>query len=266
MNRLFSATGRESIKEYIVALAQKSDDIIAVVQVGSGAAGYIDALSDLDFYVVVNREQNIAKAMDDLSAGIRKRLQILYFSQMPQRSLQVFLADNYLEIDIGYVSACGVNAKKASWKVLFDKSGSVGAAMKRSWKEHSKKDEKLNEIYAAYANDAWHFFFQAAIAAKRGRYWRCIGEMDIVRNWLIELKGLRHSLATKRYKGVDDFPPEELAVLKNTIPMNFTQETMFTCLNSLADVFYDEIELACNPENITVKRHHVKEYIKHASS
>jgi hypothetical protein len=37
----------------------------------------------------------------------------------------------------------------------------------------------------------------AITGAKRGRYWRAIGEMNIIRDMLIEMLGYKYSLETK---------------------------------------------------------------------
>ena len=267
MGSLFTTADRESIKEYIIALARESGDILSAVLVGSGTAGFTDALSDLDFYMVVNREENIGRAMVFLSAGIKKQLPILYFDQIPQRSLQVYLTGSYLEIDIGYASADSVSATRQNWKVLFDKAGSVDFDMKKSWVKNEEKQRNeshrmaMKEKYAAYADDTWHYLFHAAVAAKRGRCWRCAGEMEIARGRLIELKGLKHSLVTKRCKGVDDFPEDELAVLRNTFPTAFSKDALFASLDCLVDAVYDELEAVCEKELIPVNRRQVKEYI-----
>ena len=76
--------------------------IIALVAVGSGAFGYIDGLSDLDMVVAVDSDENMEAVMKFVNSQLNKKLNFIYFKQALQRRLQVYLCDNYLEIDIGY--------------------------------------------------------------------------------------------------------------------------------------------------------------------
>jgi len=243
-----------------MALAKASEDIIAAILVGSGAVGFLDEYSDLDFYMVVNREENIEKAMHYISGGINEQLQLLRFAQLEDRKLQVHLTSNFLEIDIGYVSFDQISALRKQWKVLFDKTGTVDAAMCRSW-EQRYKEPQAGETVADYAGKAWHFLFHAAVAIRRGQVWRSVAEVDIARNMLIELMGLRHSLETKRYRAVDRLPAEDLSLLEKTLATCLSRKALSECLNCLVEATYDELE-AYPGIQIPVGRQQVREYIQ----
>ena len=49
MEKIFSVQDRQNAFEFVLSAARENDRIIALVQVGSGAAGYRDDRSDLDF-------------------------------------------------------------------------------------------------------------------------------------------------------------------------------------------------------------------------
>ena len=57
--RLFSCSDRERIKNELTELFSEIKDVISVVLVGSGAVGFTDEISDLDFCVVVDNDCNI---------------------------------------------------------------------------------------------------------------------------------------------------------------------------------------------------------------
>jgi len=150
--------------------------------------------------------------MDYIHSGIKKYIPVIAYQQMLKRGLQVYLLDNYLELDIGYVTIDMVVARRGRWKVMFDKAGTVDEDMIKSWEQSSKDNRgktssvNMDEKLSNYVSEIWHYLFQAAIAIKRGEYWRATREMYIVGNMIIELKGLRHSLETKRCRDVDKFP------------------------------------------------------------
>jgi len=126
--------------------------------------------------------------MEYVRSQLSKHLNFIYFSQIPQKRLQVYLTDNYLEIDIGYGAYTGAAAIRKHWKVLFDKSGTVDKAMRASWekKEAASKTNELNKKLAECSDSVWHNLMLAAVAIKRRQYWRAYTELDLARKWLIE--------------------------------------------------------------------------------
>ena len=64
MEKIFSVQDRENAFEYVLSAARKSDRIIALVQVGSGATGYHDEWSDLDFVIALDSDESMPEVMD----------------------------------------------------------------------------------------------------------------------------------------------------------------------------------------------------------
>ena len=77
---------------------EQNEHIVALVSVGSGSYGFIDELSDLDMVVAIDSDENMETVMGYVHSKLNERLNFLYFKQVPQRRLQVYLADNYLGI------------------------------------------------------------------------------------------------------------------------------------------------------------------------
>lgn len=265
---LFTLKEREAAKEYLVAHANKNADIISCILLGSASYGYIDELSDVDFCVVINQEDNIEKVMFYMSEGVKAYNPLLCFEQLTQRRLQVYLLDNYLELNVSFQSVGSIHIKKSNWKVVLDKSGEVETEAIKSWTAYQEtQNEKtlhkdVDEKVKSYANETWHFLFHCAIAIKRKKYWRTIGELDILRNRLIELKGLRYSISTGRYREVDDLPKDELEIIQKIMVTDSSWEALVRCLDLLTDAIYDEFDAQGVREFYSVNRQQVKEYIR----
>lgn len=253
---LFSADEREAIKTQLIECAEKNEAVLSLVLVGSGAVGFTDALSDLDFYLVVDRKKAIPAVMWTMRELIEKQFGILFFEQMDARGLQVYLLQNYLEIDMGYAPIEEAVARRERYQVLFDKTGAVQSLMDESW----QKNKNANENPKGHADTIFHYLFHAAVAIQRGQYWRCVAEMEIARNMLVEMKGYRYSLVTKRYRDVDRFPEAELAGLQKTLVTALTQEALLQNLLCLVDLVYSELE-SHFAGDFSVGRKHVLEYI-----
>ncbi|HOB19769.1 MAG TPA: hypothetical protein PK830_05775 [Candidatus Atribacteria bacterium] len=260
---LFSAADRKNVLDHIVSFTEPNEHIITLVAVGSGSYGFYDELSDLDFVIALDSDDSMETVMEYVRSQLGKRLNFIYYKQIPQKRLQVFLTDNYLEIDIGYGAYTGAAAFRKHWKVLFDKSGTVDKAMRSSW-EQTEADFKANghsRKLAECADSVWHNLMLAAVAIKRRQYWRAYAELELARNRLIELVCCRYSLDADRNREVDKLPETELAILNATLVSSLTQEALWRHLDVLTDAIYTELERYSEQSCITVSRRQVNEYI-----
>lgn len=260
---VFNITDRKNIMDYILSVTEPNEHITALIAVGSGAFGYIDELSDLDMVVAVDSDENMEAVMKFVNSQLNKQLNFIYFKQALQRRLQVYLCDNYLEIDIGYGAYTSAAAIRKDWKVLFDKSGTVDDMMKKSWekRESEPKTDRYNKKLVECSDAVWHNLMHAAVAIKRRQYWRAAAELELARSLLIGLLGCRYSLETGRNRDVDQLPEAELSVLKKTLIPDFTQDAFWRSLTALTDAVYTELERFSEQACISVNRRQINEYI-----
>ena len=259
---LFNTTDRKNILDYIVSFTEQNEHIKALVAVGSGAFGYNDELSDLDMVIAIDNDENMEIVMEYVATQLNKRLNIIYFKQMPQR--QVYMSENYLEIDIGYGAYTSAAASRKNWKVLFDKTGTVDEKMRNSWEKHErepKADEHSKKLVEC-SDVVWHHIMHSAVAIKRKQYWRAVIELEHARNLYIGLLCCRYSLETSsRGRDVDKLPEVELNILKKTLVSNLTQDELWLSLASLTDAVYSELERFGERACISVNRQQVDDYI-----
>lgn len=261
---VFNASERAAIVDNIIEFTKQNEHIIALIAVGSGSYGYIDELSDIDFVIAIDQDENMDIVMDYVAEQLNKRLHFLYFKQVQERRLQVYLSDQYLEIDIGYGAYTRAAAIQKDWKVLFDKSGTVDEAMRSFWNWYGKapKTEELDKKLFECSDTVWHYFMHAAVAIKRGQYWRAVSDLELARNQLIGLLGLRYSLDMNRGRDVDKLPKEELAALKRTLVSELSREELLSCLDVLIDAVYTELERYGERACIKVNRQQIIEYTR----
>jgi len=258
---IFNIADRKNIMDYIISFAEQSEHIMALVAVGSGSFGYIDELSDLDMVVAIDCDENMETVMEYVAARLNQRLDFIYFKQMPQRRLQVYIGDNFLEIDIGYSVYASAAATQKNWKVLFDKTGTMDEILQKSWEKYESEQKADNRRLVECSDMAWHYFMHAAVAIKRGHYWRAIAELEIARNLYIGLLGLRYSLITKRGRDVDKLPEIELNILKKTFVSSFAPDALWNNLTALVDAVYTELERYGEQACVTVNRQQINDYI-----
>jgi len=259
---VFSPLDREGVRDYIISLCHACEHIVALVAVGSGAYGYTDELSDLDFVIALDHDDNMETVMYYVSDKLKEQYQFLYFKQAPERRLQVYLCDNYLEIDIGYGAYTRAAAFRPHWKVLFDKSGTVHDAMQRSWEriQNTPNTASYERALAECANTAWYYMMEAATAIKRGRHFHAAAVMELARKLYIDVLGCRYGVDTNKGKDLDSLPTSVLDDLQHTLVFCLESDALWQSLLSLVDVVYTELEqsAAC----VCLNRSQLLEYIQ----
>jgi predicted nucleotidyltransferase len=266
---LFTPSDREAIKNDLVSSLTANPDINAVILVGSAVKGYTDELSDIDIMFVVSSEAGIISVMAAISEEIKTRYNILCFASLNERRLQVYLLDNYLELNLSYRTLETLEAKSASWQVLYDKTDLVDAIMRATFEKFdeanriSAKNNYQSKL-AEYSEQIWHYLFHAIAAINRGRFWKAVKELEYVRNIIIELKGLRYSLSMHRNSEVDKIPQDELELLQKTLPSLLTKEALTVHLKHLITAVYNELEINQPNTYITVSRQQAVEFLTQA--
>ena len=112
MGMVFSVQDRQNAFDYILSVASQCDKIVSLVQVGSGANGYHDERSDLDFVIALDSNDSMADVMEYMHQKISGKYELLFFTQDESRHLQMSIFSNLLEIDLGY----GSYEHAAAWK------------------------------------------------------------------------------------------------------------------------------------------------------
>ena len=78
MGKVFSVEDRENAFRFILSAAGNCSRIIALVQVGSGAEGYRDDRSDLDFVIALDSDESMPEVMDYMHREIAGKYDDVY--------------------------------------------------------------------------------------------------------------------------------------------------------------------------------------------
>ena len=69
MGKVFSVLDRQTVFDYILSVAAECGRIVSLVQVGSGANGYHDERSDLDFVIALDSGESMPEVMEYMPTG-----------------------------------------------------------------------------------------------------------------------------------------------------------------------------------------------------
>ena len=243
MSKIFSVKDRQDAFDHILSAAKACGKIVSLVQVGSGAVGYHDERSDLDYVIALDSDASMLEVMDYMRQKISGKYGLAYFAQDEARHLQVFLLSNLLEIDIGYGGYDHAAASKPAFKVLYDKTGVVEAKMIRSreWMDDKIYGDKQKKDIDSACNLVWARLMHAAVAIHRGQTFRAIGELDYARKLYIDLLGDRYRLESNLNREIDRFPEKEKAAIMSTFVIGYSSDSLWTSLERLTDLIYEEL-------------------------
>ena len=244
MKKIFSVQDRKDAFEYVLGTARKHDRIIALVQVGSGAAGYHDERSDLDFVIALDSAESMKEVMDFMRQEITGKYETLFFRQEEARHLQCYVLSNLLEIDIGYGGYENAAAWKPAFKVLYDRSGTVEEKMIRSreWMDDHIYGDRQKKDIASACEAVWIRLMHAAVAIHRGNLFRAIGELEYVRKQYIDLLGDRYRLESSLNREIDKLPEKEKEAIRSTFVTGEDPAALRTSLLNLTKLIYQELD------------------------
>ena len=244
MGDIFSVQDRQDTFEYILSSARECSKIVSLVQVGSGAYGYHDEWSDLDFVVALDSAESMPEVMNYMHQKISGKYHPVFFTQTESRRLQNYLLQNMLEIDIGYGCYEHAAAWKPAFKVLYDRSGVVEQKMihSREWMDNSIYGDKQPKDIEQTRNSVWLFLMHAAVAIHRGNFFRAIGEMEYARSQYIDLLGDRYRLESKRNREIDLLPEDEKAAIRSTFAAGESTPELWKALYNLTEMVYRELD------------------------
>ncbi len=244
MAKIYSVQDRQEAFEYVLSAARECRRIIALVQVGSGATGYRDDRSDLDFVIALDSDGYMPEAMDFIHRKIAEQYDLLFFKQDEPRHLQCYVLSDLLEIDIGYGGYENAAAWKPAFKVLYDRSGTVEEKMIRSreWMDDHICGDKQKKDIASACEAVWVRLMHAAVAIYRGNLFRAIGELEYVRKLYIDLLGDRYRLESSLNREIDRLPEKEKEAIRSTFVAGENPADLWRSLLNLTRLVYQELE------------------------
>ena len=244
MNTIFNAQDRQDTFDYLLSITRPCNKIVSLVQVGSGANGYHDERSDLDFVIALDLDSSMVEVMEYMHQKISEKYELRYFKQDESRHLQCYLLSNLLEIDLGYGAYEHAAAWKPAFKVLYDDSGTVEEKMTRSLSgmEDRIYTEKQKKDIDTADQSVWARLMHAAVAIHRGEYFRVVGELEYVRKLYIDLLGDRYRLESNLNREIDRLPESEKAAIRSTYITGGDPAELWEKLIRLTDLVYRELE------------------------
>ena len=226
----------------IVTEALRGDDRIAgAVLVGSGATGFRDSYSDVDFAVLVGDEARLEEVYADWWGRLHALLPVIDAFKEPPRHLYGLLLDRYMELDISFQCEADLFERKPSWRILFDRRGVIPGLMKT--REKTADDQAA--AHDKRMQDSWYYVLHAISSIQRGQPLRASFFIGFLRDEATLMAGLNRKLNTslRNYFAETDKLPEEVKKrIADAFPASMEPTEQLRALRAVVDLYYDEAE------------------------
>lgn len=252
---MYSEQDRNEVFNYLVEKFKQRNEVLSIIQIGSGAIGYRDKYSDLDFAIVVD-DTDIDKIFKKTQDDINEKYNVFFFNNMEERKLQLFLLDNYLELDIGYYTLGNLYARRENYKVIFDKTNQVEDIMKKSWLEIKEKNKgstqkvDMKEVISFIDSELWYNVLHSVIAFNRGNKYRCYYELEQIKWYAMDLIAKRNNKESKRYRSIVELDKIELDKIDFLFIYPTNYEELSNYLNKALNIIFEEFDFWKNKEDI----------------
>jgi predicted nucleotidyltransferase len=259
---LFTPEQRQEYLDRLLAALEADDRLAGVLIVGSGATGFDDEYSDLDLVVVVADGHDPETVWQEWRDPIARLLPVVRCGDVrygPGSYLWVVLLEGLLELDVGFVCFATLAARRARWKVAFDRSGRIEEAMRRSWQERPVPDVRAAHLRAV--DSIWHYLLRAVAGVKRGQPWAAVHELEQVRSAAIRLGALRLGLENKHCREVHEMPPDFLADLEQTLPRTTDAPELLRAICAASTCFFRQARELLEPEAVSEMEERMEGYL-----
>ena len=253
---MYSEKERNEVFDYLVEKFRERNEVLSVIQVGSGAIGYRDKYSDLDFAIVTDGT-NIDLIFKKTCEDIKEKYNVFFFDNIKERKLQLFLLDNYLELDIGYYTLETLYARRENYKVIFDKTNQVEEIMKKSWLEIKEKNKgttqevDMKKVISFINKELWYNVLHSVVAFNRNNKYRCYYELEQIKWYVMDLIAKRNNKESKRYRSIIELDKFELDKIDSLFIYPTNYEELSDYLNKALDIIYEEFNYWKKKENIS---------------
>lgn len=237
----YSPATRAAILDRLLTALRSDKRLVGLLVVGSGAEGFEDNHSDIDLCAVTTSDADVRPAFQEWGEKIRQMLPMFHSLESPRAPnvyLWIFFLENFLEIDLCFLCLSDLRATRNRWNIVFDRSRKIENIMQSSWEHRPKPD--LEKAYCSRLNAIWHCIKHAAIAVQRQQPWRAIYELEQIRDRVIELRGLREDLETKRFRHVDQMSEDFLTDIEQTLVLSLKGVDIMNALRAATTCFFNE--------------------------
>jgi predicted nucleotidyltransferase len=245
----------------IVSMVKEDKRIKGLWAVGSVATGKTDEYSDLDLYMLVEK-QDYPQVFEERASFARKLGEVLssFEVEWPNCQLYGVILENCLEVDLCYCKLEQVEIF-GPFRILYDRDGDLDQLLSKRL-SHCEVDvrKELNENLDLAAYNALH----AINMLRRGELWSSIRQVETLRKRIVTLIGLRtHTDVAEEYRRLESIAGEtEKLYLQKTL-CGYDSKLLKHSIEAAIILFMNKARALCQEQNMTFPASRFDKLLQH---
>jgi hypothetical protein len=202
---VFTAKDREALRTALLDAARPDPRITGAAVTGSGSVGTEDRWSDIDLGFGVREVAEIESTLADFSERMYRDHQALHHLDVPSGAwiYRVFLLPSTLQVDLAFAPASDFGPRARTFHLVF------GTAIEELPVAPARAEELVGY--------AWLYALHARSSIARGKLWQAAYMISAMRDHVLMLACVRHSLPAREGRGMDRLPADVTTPLQDAL-------------------------------------------------
>jgi len=244
-----TAERQERLLEKIISLIKEDNRIRGLWAVGSSATGKMDKYSDLDLYILVEKE-NYEQVYSERASFAEKIEKVLstFEAEWPNCQLYGVILENCIEVDLCYCKPEQVEVF-GPHRILYDRNGDLEELLS---KHRVKFETDLKKRLVEQLDFAAYNLLHAANMLGRGEYWSSIRQLELLRKRIVSLIGLRtRTDVDEEYRRLESLVHrEENDALQKTL-CDYSLKSLKGAIQAATVLFVEEAKGFCRDQGLS---------------
>lgn len=244
MTDLFTPQQRQDIYDTLVHQFENDTRITGIISFGATDNAFADDNSGIDLLIIIEKPSII----DIVFTLWVKRLQTLFKSDTPFNFIinndlnrLSILLDNYLQLSFQFRALSRFYLVGTDWCLIFDRNEHV---LNYLDKRSKSREQYVKSTYITHMGTIWNPIVGCVRELRRRNLWKAVSELEILRNHMVEIAGLRHLEFTQDYINMGLLPEMFLVQLRHTLPTSINETAIRRSLKiTLGMLFAETIAL-----------------------
>jgi len=202
---VFTAKERGALRTALIEAARADRRITGGAVTGSGSVGNEDRWSDIDLGFGVREVAEIESTLADFSERMYRDHHALHHLDVPSGAwiYRVFLLPSTLQVDLAFAPASDFGPRARTFRLMF------GTAIEESPVAPASAEELIGY--------AWLYALHVRSSIARGKLWQAEYMISAMRDHVLMLACVRHSLPAREGRGIDRLPADVTTPLQDAL-------------------------------------------------
>jgi predicted nucleotidyltransferase len=229
---MFTPEEREQLRSKLALAAEADSRIIAAAHTGSWAAGTVDSWSDIDLALSLAPNATLDNVVADWTKLMYDRNDVVAYHDLRYGNplFRVFLLKNTLQVDVAFWPSTDFRAIGPNFKLIFG-----NATEPRPIPIPQAKD---------LIHMGWLYALHVRASIARARPWEAEFMLRGMRDQVVALACLRHSLRPHQGREIDDLPLELQTTLAKSLVRSLDAAELKRAATATLRALCDEINFA----------------------